>query len=152
MSVTLREITLDNWKAVIALSIPEEQSTFVSSNLYSIAEASFYPEIEMRAIYARDDPVGFVEFSINPDDGCYWIWKLMVDGREQGKGYGRTALTTLLEHFRTEGRSQVVKISWTPDNSVAERFYLSLGFRKTGEISDGEVVGRLDFHEDAVIL
>lgn len=152
MTVTLRDIDLENWNAVVQLTLPDEQAGFVSSNLYSIAESRFYPEIEMLAAYAGEEPVGFVMFSINPTDGHYWIWKLMVDGRQQGKGYGRATLTRLLEHLRNAGTSQVIMISWTPDNTVAERPYLSMGFQKTGEFKDGEVVGRLDFRQDADIL
>lgn len=152
MLVTLREINLENWNAVVELSLPEEQQGYVSSNLYSIAESRFCPEIEMQAAYAGDEPVGFVMFSVNPTDGHYWIWKLMIDGRQQGKGYGRATMACLLEHLRNKSVSKVVMISWTPDNTVAEQLYVSMGFRKTGEFKESQVVGRLDFRDDAGIL
>ncbi|MBX3144024.1 MAG: GNAT family N-acetyltransferase [Trueperaceae bacterium] len=146
MLVDLREVTIDNFEAIIELSLPDEQLGFVSSNLRSIAEARFFPEIAMRAGYVGEEPVGFTMFSLNPSDGCYWIWKLMVDGRHQRKGYGRAMMAQVLERLRTEGESRAVKISWYPDNAGAERFYLGLGFRKTGEINRGQVEAILDLH------
>ena len=41
MSISLRLVTAENWRALIKLKVREDQSHFVASNLYSIAEAQF---------------------------------------------------------------------------------------------------------------
>jgi ribosomal protein S18 acetylase RimI-like enzyme len=39
--------------------------------------------------------------------------------------------------------STEIRLSFEPNNIVAERLYASLGFERTGEIEEGEVVMRL---------
>lgn len=48
--VTLREITAETVRAVIALSVAESQKMFVAPNAVSLAEALFAPEAWYRAI------------------------------------------------------------------------------------------------------
>lgn len=145
MVVTLRDVTKDNWEDVIRLELPDEQRSFVASNVYSLAESKFYPGEIPCAIYAGDELVGFAMYCLDEDDGNYWIWRLMVDKRFQGKGYGRAAMNVIIERLRSDPAVPFVLISWDPPNTVAEKLYLSLGFEKTGDIIEGEVVARLDF-------
>ncbi len=59
--VTLRPITVENWKECSDLAVDESQRELLPSNLYSIAEAQFYPEAQSRAIYNdRNEMVGYV--------------------------------------------------------------------------------------------
>jgi hypothetical protein len=60
--VTLREITDGNRVAVLALRVAPEQERFVSSVQAALADAAEYPHAMpwYRAVYASDDPVGFV--------------------------------------------------------------------------------------------
>ena len=63
--VTLREITEDNRAAVEALAVTEEQSRYVASVSRSLLDAEEYPDAMAwyRAVYADDEPVGFVMIS-----------------------------------------------------------------------------------------
>lgn len=149
MSVTLREITRDNWEALIRLELPVEQQSFVAPNLYSIAEARVYPTLVPLGIYHADDPVGFTMYDTSSDDGNVWIWRLMIDGRQQRKGYGRKAMELLIERLREQLACPFVLISWEPENLAAERLYESLGFHKTGEVLEGEIVAKLDFYRES---
>jgi diamine N-acetyltransferase len=52
MTVELRDITRDNWLECIRLQVRDDQKTFVASNVFSIAQAQFFPDVHPQAIYA----------------------------------------------------------------------------------------------------
>ncbi|MFN7569839.1 MAG: hypothetical protein ACK5TK_00070 [Betaproteobacteria bacterium] len=60
MNVSLREITADTVRQIIALAVAPEQQRFVASYAVSLAQALFTPEAWYRAIYADEEPAGFV--------------------------------------------------------------------------------------------
>lgn len=62
MLITLREIAEDNQEAVLALRTTPAQERFVSTVAYSFREAERHPNENpwLRAIYADEQPVGFV--------------------------------------------------------------------------------------------
>jgi diamine N-acetyltransferase len=63
-----------------------------------------------------------------------------VDARHQGKGIDRAALLRAIEHVRAKGAFEKLELSFVPGPSSPEAFYLSLGFRHSRRIDDGEVV------------
>ena len=145
VAVTLREINADNWLAVLRLETLPEQSGFVASNAYSLAEAYVFPSAIPLAIYSDDTLVGFTLYGFDDDDGYYWISRLMIDRHHQRKGYGRAAMEQVIERLRADPECPCVQISWEPENTAAGKLYESLGFRLTSQIIEGEVVARLDF-------
>ncbi|CAM4083653.1 spermidine acetyltransferase [Bacillus manliponensis] len=145
MSTTLREITLENWEECIELKATPEQSGFVASNLYSIAESKFQPTFVPLAIYHDDTMVGFVMYGLDPDDGNYWIYRLLIDAKHQRKGYGRAAISQVIELLKAKEDCHKVLIGYEPANSEAENLYTSLGFRKNGMILFGETIAELTF-------
>ena len=151
----VRPLTRDNWRELIKLQVREDQKHFVASNLYSIAEAQFgYDEpdgsghwdIYPFGIYADDGtPVGFLMYGYNfsyPKLQAF-ITRLMVDEKQQGKGYGRFGMNWMLERFRNDERIKTVGISYEPENAVGRKLYASLGFIETGEIIGDEVLAVL---------
>lgn len=42
-AITLQPITADNWLDFIALDVAADQRAFVAPNVFSIAQAQFYP-------------------------------------------------------------------------------------------------------------
>ena len=144
----IRPVTKHNWKALIRLKVRENQSHFVASNLYSIAEAQFGDEYEGHwdlypfGIYDDEgSPVGFLMYGINLDhpEQQAFIQRLMVDDKFQGKGYGRFGMQQILEIFHAEERIRRVGISYEPENESARKLYASLGFEETGKMIEGEV-------------
>ena len=147
----IRPVTKKNWKELIRLKVREDQTHFVASNLYSIAESQFGDEEEGHwdlfpcGIYEGDTPVGFLMYGCNfehPRQQVF-IQRLMVDENHQGKGYGRFGMEKMLELFRADGRIREIGISYEPENEAARKLYASLGFQETGEIAYGEVVAVL---------
>lgn len=86
--------------------------------------------------------VGFTLFDEEPypDDGCYWIVRYMVDERYQRKGYGRAALTEIINTIKSKRKGTKIRISHVPNNIVVNKLYKEFDFVETGEIIDGEIV------------
>lgn len=142
----IRPVTIHNWQSLIKLKVREDQTGFVASNLYSIAQAQFGDEYEGHwdlhpfGIYDGDHPVGFLMYGINFEHRTQqaFIQRLMVDEKFQGKGYGRSAMQKLIETFRADPRIKEVGISYEPENAAARKLYASLGFVETGRMIEGE--------------
>lgn len=60
--LSFQSITAKNWQACTKLELNPKQKDFIPSNLYSIAEAQFYPKANSKAIYAGEALVGYVLF------------------------------------------------------------------------------------------
>lgn len=87
--VQLREITAETVRQIIKLEVAPDQHQLVASNAVSIAQAYFEPKAWFRAIYANEEPVGFIMLFDDPDKPEYFLWRLMVADGHQRKGYGR---------------------------------------------------------------
>jgi len=144
VAVELREITRETVRAICDLKVADEQRGFVAPNALSIAEAHFVPTHWMRAIYADEEPAGFLLTHEDPAEGAYYLWRFMVDERHQRRGVGRRAMELLLERWRDLGAAAAT-LSVVPTNLDAITFYELLGFDRTGEEHGGELVMRLEF-------
>jgi diamine N-acetyltransferase len=149
--VSLREIDDKNIKAVLALSVTEKQKqVYPRSNAYSIAEGHYPPDddpVWMRAIYAEEIPVGFIMTSEVPEEGIYFIWRIMVDAEHQGKGYGAKAVKLLIDRAMNIGNPKEILTSHLKGDGDAGGFYLNLGFRYTGEIVDtNDYMMKMEFY------
>lgn len=141
--VELQEITADTARAVMLLQVAPSQRSFVAPNSVSIAQAHFAPLAWFRAVYADDIPVGFAMLSLDEAKHEYFLWRFMIDARFQGLGYGRAAMRMIADHVRGLPGAAALLTSWVPEPGGPEPFYCGLGFEPTGEVDDGEVVGRL---------
>ena len=148
--VTLREITPENAEAIFALSVRDSQKHLVASNERSIAQAHFEESAWFRAIYADEEPVGFVmlhdeTLRAEPrEPGYVFLWRMMVDQGFQGMGFGEQAMQLLIDHARTRPHDGKLRTSWHHGDGSAEGFYLKLGFIPTGVDDEGEMQAYLD--------
>jgi diamine N-acetyltransferase len=138
----LVEIDRYNYLSVLDLSVSAEQKSFVASNQYSLAQAYVMPECVPLALYAENRPVGFAMYSLDQEDHQYWIYRLMIDQRFQGVGYGREAMQLLIERIRglSDEDHDRIYISFEPENEAAKSLYESLGFVPDGRVIYGEIV------------
>jgi diamine N-acetyltransferase len=141
--VTLREITEDTVRAICRLAVTEKQSNFVAPNAVSIAQAHFSKYAWFRAVYADEEPVGFVMLYDDPEKPEYFLWRLMTDARYQGMGFGRRAMELLIDYVRTRPNATELMTSCVPGDGSPQGFYEKLGFELTGEKEDEEVLLRL---------
>ncbi len=142
--VTLREITSETVRAICNLEVRPEQRSYVAPNAVSIAQAHFEPQAWFRAVYAAETLVGFVMLSQDPEKREYYLWRFMIAGEHQGKGYGKRALDLVVEHVRTLPGARELTSSFVPGEDSPRDFYLRYGFVETGEVEDGEHVIRLE--------
>ncbi len=140
MEIIFKAIDNDNWRECIELSVEEDQKDFVASNAYSILESKFEEGCYPLAIYDGETMVGFLMYNFESDDNTWWMCRLMMDKKHQGKGYGRVTILKLLELLKEEHGNIKVYTSFEPENSIAEKLYESVGFRKNGKIMWEEVV------------
>lgn len=144
MTITLREITSDNWRAAINLKLHDGQEKFVAPNWYSMLEAIYSNgELHSRVIYHDDTMIGYVMYGHEPQTGEAWIVRLMTDKDAQGKGYGRTAMGLIIDQVKQTYNCKEIFISVVPENITARKLYESLGFQDTGRVEDDELVFRL---------
>lgn len=142
--VSLQPVTTDNLFAILKLKVADNQRNFVAPNEISIAQAYFARETAwFRAIYADDTPVGFLMLADEPRKPEYFLWRLMVDQRYQGLGFGRKAVLLLIDYVKTRPQATELLVSYQPAQGNPGSFYNSLGFIETGQILDGEAVMRL---------
>jgi ribosomal protein S18 acetylase RimI-like enzyme len=139
--IRLRSVTAENWQACADLTISPEQAGFVPSNLYSIAEAQFYPDARSRAVYADDALVGYALYG-RDDTGDWRIFRLMIDQNFQGRGYGRAAVMRMIKELEQCGAKEV-SLSYEPNNHVAQKLYADLGFVEQGFNEKGRMTARL---------
>ena len=161
--IHLEKIDSQNVWDVLDLKLRREQKEFVAPNDISIIQAytaivtgcSAFPF----AIYHDKRPVGFLMIGFNEaalyelDEeeapsalkNNYSLWRLMIDKRYQGRGYGREAIRLALDFVRTWpcGKAELCEVSYEPDNEVAAKLYHSIGFAENGEMDGDEIVAVL---------
>jgi diamine N-acetyltransferase len=148
VAVTLGEITDLNRDAILALRVAPEQERFVGSVADALADAVDYPHARpwYRAVFANGTPVGFVMVSWNVEPqppeiiGPWFLWKLLIDQRYQGRGYGREVVRQVAELVRAQGAIELLT-SYVPQAGGPAGFYERLGFVPTGDRDDnGEII------------
>lgn len=150
MSVSLREITPENFRECVNLKVADEQQNFVAPNVMSIAQSKIYPTMNIRAVYAGDEIAGFAMFGLDTDDDRYYLVRLMIDQKFQGKGYGKAALLEIIDAMKRIEDCREIYLSFVPDNTGAEQLYKSVGFESTGDTNDsGEIIMRLVINSNA---
>jgi len=151
-SIELREITEANRDVVVTIHAGPAQGRYVPSVADSIEEAAETPEGNpwYRAVYLEGEPVGFVMLSWDvtpqpPDiSGPWFLWRLIVDERHQGRGIGRAIVDEVVRLIRAEGATELLTSHGMGEGDPGG-FYERLGFVPTGEFdSDGDRILRLN--------
>ncbi|KAJ2975566.1 hypothetical protein NQ176_g5449 [Zarea fungicola] len=158
--ISLRDISKDNWRAVIDLDLLDGQRGNVSSNARSLCEAHYSDDAWVRAVYADETPIGFLMMSIWDPEEWYAIWRFMIDHRYQGLGFGSQAMQLAIAHVRANhpGAKLIRLMSASPEGKdwrdgkpgveakySPYKFYHKLGFRDIEPIDEyGEIEMGLD--------
>lgn len=137
MSVTLRDITGNNYFQVLELKISPEQEAakFVAPVVRSLADAWFYREEGItypKAVYADEDLVGFIMYELDTEEQQVFIWRFLIDQRYQGKGYGRQTIEAVVEMAKEQAQMTKVVADYVDGNEPMKKILLGLGFEETG--------------------
>ncbi|CAL9480533.1 hypothetical protein SUDANB21_03036 [Streptomyces sp. enrichment culture] len=145
----LEKITPANLEAALALRVRPDQEFAVDPVAHSLAEAYVRPDKAWPRVIVDDDRVvGFVMAFLDidwRDDGTdvrSGLWRLNIAAEEQGRGYGRFAVTEVAQELRRRG-TKTLHVTWHPGEHAPENFYLTMGFEKTAEKVNDEHVGVL---------
>jgi GNAT superfamily N-acetyltransferase len=151
-NIAFREVGEKTLEAVLAVTLAPEQEPYVGSVAEALEEARDVPEGKpwFRAVFDGELAVGFVMLSWNvppnPPEiiGPWYLWKLIVDHRYQGRGYGRAIIEKVVEIVRDEGaKTLFTSYALGPDNPGP--FYQRVGFTPTGAVNiDGEIIVALE--------
>ena len=155
----LKKIDRNNVAEILKLEVFDNQKSFVATNNSSIIEGYIAitenNHVFTFGIYKDDTPIGFlmIGYDVNSDDedapmiakGNYNIWRIMIDKKFQGKGFGKKAMDLALEFVNTFpcGTAEYCWISYESDNDVARKLYKSVDFVETDEKDGEEIVAIL---------
>ena len=156
----LKKINRNNVVEILKLEVFDNQKSFVATNNSSIIEAYIAitenNHVFTFGIYKDDTPIGFlmIGYDVNSDDegvpmiakGNYNIWRLMIDKKFQGKGYGKKAIELALEFINTFPceTAKYCWLSYESENDLARQLYKSVGFVETDERDGEEIVAILE--------
>jgi diamine N-acetyltransferase len=145
--IMLTEVNKDSWEACANLQLSISQGGLVAPNLYLIADSKVEPSFVQLAIYLEKEVIGFAMYGIDPDDGEYWIYRLMIDVDYQSNGYGKEALLDIINRIKTTGAKKVFA-GYKPPNTIAASMFAGLGFERTGQMLQGEFIVKLDLENE----
>lgn len=140
--VVLKKIDESNYLECFRLELGPGQERFVSNPVRSLAQAYvYYSQCTPFGVFDGARMVGYVMVIYDYDEQTYNIWHMMIDRREQGRGYGRAAMERALEYIRRKpfGDSDRVLLTCSPENEPAMKLYRSMGFAETGRRDEDEI-------------
>lgn len=109
----------------------------------AIEEAALDEDARPRVILADGRVVGFLMYEAPDDEDEALIYRFMIDQACQGRGYGKGALSLLLEEIRALAHIRHVSICYEPENEAARQLYRKAGFVEEGLDEDGEMIAAL---------
>ncbi|OGF35162.1 hypothetical protein A2482_00525 [Candidatus Falkowbacteria bacterium RIFOXYC2_FULL_48_21] len=131
VTIKLKPINSSNWEECANLNVSADQMSALPSNLFSIAELNFYPQTKAVAILnTKDKIIGFATYGTPENEKVSKIFRLMIDEKHQGKGYGRAALTEIAKELFFKNNSDEIQVCYDPNRSSLKNFYGSIGFKE----------------------
>ncbi|MDH7793607.1 GNAT family N-acetyltransferase [Ochrobactrum sp. AN78] len=125
---------------VVALQLAAGQHDLVASNQDSLLEADEDPDARPRAILVDGNLVGFLMYDASSEPATAQLYRLMIDRRYQGRGYGFAAIEAFLTEIKSIAAVNQVSICYEPENLAARQLYAKAGFVEQGIDADGEMI------------
>jgi|HubBroStandDraft_1064217.scaffolds.fasta_scaffold30622_3 diamine N-acetyltransferase len=141
--VDLNPADRGNWRAIMKLETRPQQREFVAPPGWSLAGClvkRYGEDFEYlpMAICDGERVVGYVTLLANPNSqDDYWVDDILIDAAEQGRGYGRAAMNEVIRMLlRRYQRCHKIQLTCFEANVTAAALYVSLGFRKNGQLNE----------------
>ena len=150
--INLKLITSKNIDEICEL---KADRSLVVNNEGSLAEAYAYwveygDSPLVYGIYDDEAPVGFLMVAYFEDNDYdnknipyYFLWRMMIDGNHQNKGYGREAMKLIIEKVKTLPNGESNAFYTSTNGEAALKVYEGVGFERTGVMRYGEIELRL---------
>lgn len=143
--IKIKGIDEYNIKEVKKVSVKENQQSFIETVEECMEEAKIYEQWCPVAVYNNKTIVGFAMYGAFGENPDVWIDRIIIDGRYQGKGFGKLAMKELIEIVTEKYNVNIVYLSFVDSNGIARKLYEELGFKFTGEYdSEGELIYKYD--------
>jgi len=141
----------DNWEEAIELSVFPEQKRFVPEVAIGIAEAYVRPyegeDIIPYVIVYKEKVIGFFLLHFPEDKKYFWLSNFLIDKDFQQKGFGKSALSGLLDYLKENKKCKFIGLTVHRENDKARSLYRKLGFKEVREVKeDNEVEYRRYFN------
>ena len=133
MNIEFREIDRSNYNECIELKISEDQKRFVASNMYSLVQAAYEPNLYPLGIYRNNAMVGFILYDFDDDINGWSMSRFMIDKKYQNQGIGKLAVSKFLDFFVDKYGHKKLYTSAEVDNMIAINLYEKSGFEKREE-------------------
>ena len=132
--IYLRDVTKANLISIVNLDVNEQQRGQVASNAVSIAQGHYSKSAWFKGIFNDDIAIGFIMLDLNTEKNICFLWRFMIDKKYQGKGYGKIALTQVIDYVKSFKELNKVRTSYVPKDISAEGFYKNFGFIKSKKV------------------
>jgi len=134
VNVEIVELNEDNWYDCCELEVSKEQLEYIEPNAISIAQSKFELTLKPYAIYAEGKVAGFLMYnSVKEELDGYWVYRIMVDKKFQGKGIGKAATKLMMSEMAKSLNAKKIIVGYHPKNLRAHNLYASLGFIDNGD-------------------
>lgn len=135
--IILKDINCNNWIECIRLKLNDEDKDFICPNVYSIAEAQFYPEAISKAIYDGEQMVGYTLFGEDENDSnLFYIDRLMISKDFRNKGYAYETIQLIIKEAIKHGFN-LIGTSTEPENVKIQNLLKKTHFYTKNELDDG---------------
>lgn len=145
MNIMFLEVDKDNWIECIKLTTNSDGKhtlfeEFVASNAVSIAQSKAEDSWITKVIYDGSIMVGFIMYGYSNKNNFFEVCRIMIDYKQQGKGYGKKALEYAVTELRNIKDCKEIFLSFDPENKLARYLYEKFGFKDTGKMNEEEVL------------
>ncbi|KAF9003804.1 hypothetical protein BGZ52_009296 [Haplosporangium bisporale] len=131
-SITLRDITADNWEHIIRLVVNKDQLALVPSNFHSLCDHQFVSGSYVRAVYANETPVGYIRVNVNTQQHGL-VQCFMIHQACQGLLFGTRAMALLQLELENQGVATLTvntkPFETVPLEDSPAHFFTALGFQ-----------------------
>lgn len=130
MNIEFKLIDRTNYNECIELKTSEEQKKFVATNMFSLVQAAYEPNLYPLGIYRNNEMVGFILYDFDDEINGWSMSRFMIDEKFQNQGIGKAALQKFIEFFIEKYGHIQLYTSAEVDNTIAINLYETMGFKK----------------------
>ncbi|NDO45930.1 GNAT family N-acetyltransferase [Clostridium sp. MD294] len=136
MNIHFEAITPKNRQSVENLCLFPEQVNFIESTIDCLKEADEVPQWKPVAIYDECNLIGFAMYGYFDElsnCGELWLDRFLIDKKYQKKGYGKIAISALIQKITKEYHCKKIHLSVYDINKTAIHIYKEIGFYFNGK-------------------
>lgn len=135
--IAIKAVDNSNFMEVVQLELTpaQKEAKWLADNVFSLAQCWLYRENNdcfPKAIYWKDEVVGFALLEIEAESQELLIWRLMIGQQFQGKGYGRQAVKKLIEEAAINYPERTIVADYVDGNEAMKQLLTSLAFKEVG--------------------